>query len=207
MSAVKSLPTILGQLFATIFAGILTKKLGYYMPFVWASAILMPIGCGLFTTFEYDISTAKWAAYLIILGLGLGFGFQQPQVACQAALPTADIPIGSAIVFSCQFLGGTIFLAVAQHRFSSTLRQQAMELHIPGLSADNIVNMGATQLRAIIPSDALQAFLVGYNEAIINAFTVALIVSCISVIGAVGMEWLSVVTEVPASEKVRAQAE
>ncbi|KAK5948980.1 hypothetical protein OHC33_010066 [Knufia fluminis] len=201
MSAVKSLPTILGQLFATIFAGILTKKLGHYIPFVWASAILMPIGCGLFTTFKYDMSTAKWAAYLVILGLGLGFGFQQPQVACQAALPTADIPTGSALVFSCQFLGGTIFLAVAQHRFSSTLRREAMELQIPGLSADKVVNMGATQLRAIIPPDALQDFLVRYNEAIVGAFTVALIVSCVSVIGAVGMEWLSVKEEVPASEK------
>jgi len=199
MSAVKSLPTILGQLVATIAAGILTKKLGHYMPFVWASAILMPIGCGLFTTFEYDMSTAKWAAYLVILGLGLGFGFQQPQVACQAALPTKDIPVGSAIVFSCQFLGGTIFLAVAQHRFSSILRTQAMELDIPGLSPDNIVSMGATQLRAIIPPDAMQAFLVGYNDAILAAFTVALVVSCTSVIGAAGMEWLSIKVEAAAS--------
>lgn len=76
-----------------------------------------------------------------------------------------------------------------------------MELQIPGLSADKVVNMGATQLRAIIPPDALQDFLVRYNEAIVGAFTVALIVSCVSVIGAVGMEWLSVKEEVPASEK------
>lgn len=201
MSAVKSLPTILGQLVATIGAGILTKKLGYYMPFVWASAILMPIGTGLFTTFTYDMPTAKWAAYLIILGLGLGFGFQQPQVACQAALPTEDIPMGSALVFSCQFLGGTIFLAVAQHRFSSELRRQAGNLQIPGLTGDNIVNLGATEIRKLIPADMLDAFLIDYNDAIVGAFKVALIVSCVSVIGAVGMEWLSVKQAQPETEK------
>lgn len=191
---------ILGQLFATIFAGILTKKFGHYMPFVWVSAVLMPVGCGLFTTFKYDMSTAKWASYLLLLGPGFGLGFQQPQVACQAALADADIPVGSAIVFSCQFLGGTIFLAVAQHRFGQVLRQQVAKLNIPGLMADNVENMGATQLRATIPRENLIAFLEIYNGAIVEAFKIALIVSCLSVVGALGMEWLSVKPVQPPSE-------
>ena len=76
-----------------------------------------------------------------------------------------------------------------------------MNLKIPGLTQDNIVNMGATQLRTLIPANMLDAFLADYNNAIVGAFKVALIVSCVSVIGAAGMEWLSVKQAQPEAEK------
>ena len=197
MSAVRSLPLILSQLLGTIVAGILTTKLGYYMPFVWASAVFMPIGCGLITTFEVAMPTAKWVGYLMLLGFGLGFGFQQPIVACQAALPKEDIPVGSAIVFSSQFLGGTVFLAVGQHQFNARLRDKVTQLRIPGLNPNSVISLGATQMREIIPPKYLQEFLIAYNDSLRAAFIVALVISSLAVLGAIGMEWLSVKDKAP----------
>jgi hypothetical protein len=200
MSAVRSLPMILSQLLGTIAAGILTKKLGYYMPFVFASTVLMPIGVGLITTFTIATTTGHWIGYLFILGLGLGFGFQQPTIACQSALPKKDIPIGSALVFSCQFLGGTIFLAVGQHQFDTHLQAKVAHLGIPGLNAGNLISLGATEIKEIILPRYLHVFLVAYNDSLRAAFMVALIISCLAVIGALGMEWLSVKEKAPPVE-------
>lgn len=188
---------ILSQLSGTILAAALTSKIGYYMPFVWASAILMPVGCGLIYTFSVDTPMGEWIGYLLVLGFGLGFGFQQPTVACQASLPREDIAIGSAIVFSLQFLGGTVFLAVGQNQFDTSLRARAGGLQIPNINANNIADIGATTVRQILPPAFLEEFLLAYNDSIRAAFKVSLIVSCFAVIGAAGMEWLSVKKKPP----------
>jgi hypothetical protein len=87
----------------------MTNKIGYCVPFIWASTVLLPIGAGLLSTFHIDISTAKWVGYEIILGFGIGFGFQQANVAAQVVLPMKDVPTGVAVVFSAMFLGGSVF--------------------------------------------------------------------------------------------------
>ncbi|KAI9878064.1 MAG: hypothetical protein M1830_002013 [Pleopsidium flavum] len=191
-SAVHLLPLILSQLAGTIVAGGMTTRIGYYMPFVWASVVFMPIGAGLLTTCYVGIPAGRWIGYQILFGLGLGFGFQQANVAAQASLPLKDIPTGVAVVFSAQFLGGAVFVSVGENVFTNRLRSNIAALKIPEFGPALAVRVGATELRDVVPPAYLHDVLVAYNGAIVRAFQVALILSCLTVLGASGMEWRSI---------------
>ncbi|KAL9083507.1 MAG: hypothetical protein Q9165_008488 [Trypethelium subeluteriae] len=192
MSAVHTLPMIISQLMGTFIAAGLTTRFGHYMPFVFASTIMLSIGAGLLTTFYVGISPAKWIGYQVALGLGIGFGFQQPNLAVQAALPLADVPTGTALVFTAQFLGGSVLLAAAQNTFETQLRSNVAALNLPGFNATAVGNTGASALHSVIPPQYLPKVLAAYNDALTRVFRIALIMGCLTVVGASGMEWRNV---------------
>lgn len=58
------------------------------MPVVLFAQVLCVIGSGLLTTLQTDTSTAKWATYMVLTGLGLGLGVNVPHIAIQAVMET-----------------------------------------------------------------------------------------------------------------------
>ncbi|KAM0544814.1 hypothetical protein ACHAPJ_011644 [Fusarium lateritium] len=191
-SGIYSLPMILANVVGIVGAGSLTTKFGHYAPFFLASSIVMSVGAGMITTFTVDTPQAKWVGYLFIYGLGVGLGFQQGGVAAQAVLPLRDVSIGTAMVMFVQMLGGALFVSVAQNIFTNELVKNLMALGIPDLHPEAIVHAGATSLRAMVDPSALPEVLLAYNAALVKTFQLALILSCLSVLGAIGIEWKSV---------------
>lgn len=58
------------------------------MPVILIAQVLCGIGSGLLTTINVDTSTAKWAVYMVLTGLGLGLGVNVPHIAIQAVMET-----------------------------------------------------------------------------------------------------------------------
>ena len=64
---------------------------------------------------------------------------------------------------------------------------------ISGVNTQLVIATGATKLRTLIPNPAdYHAALEVYNSGLTRAFEVSLIVACLAVVGAIGMEWKSV---------------
>lgn len=82
-SGIMNIPMVLALVIFSVLAGGLVTKLGYYTPFVYASAVLMSIGAGLLSTFTTETGSPKWIGYQVIYGAGVGLGLQQPLVAVQ----------------------------------------------------------------------------------------------------------------------------
>ncbi|KAH8690387.1 major facilitator superfamily domain-containing protein [Phaeosphaeriaceae sp. PMI808] len=118
-SGIYNLPLIISQTIASIIAGGMVTKFGYYNPFMYLGSALTAMGAGLVTTFEVDTSTGKWIGYQILFGFGCGLGFQIPTVVAQTILPLQDVSTGVAFVLFIQMLGGTVFNSVAQNIFLS----------------------------------------------------------------------------------------
>ena len=53
-------------------------------------AVVSAIGVGLLTTISINTPTVQWAAYLVIVGLGLGFGINIPYTALQVVLKSVS---------------------------------------------------------------------------------------------------------------------
>jgi MFS family permease len=179
------------QIVAVMASGAIVTVVGYYTPLVIASSIMMSIGAGLCTLFTVHTSQAQWVGYQFLFGIGVGIGFQQGSVAAQAVLPMADLATGTAMVLFFQIFGGAVFVAVAQNLLSSHLIDRLLALGIPDLNAEDIVRAGVTHLRDVVGPEWLPQVLVEYNNAIVQTFRLALVLSCISIIGALGMEWKS----------------
>lgn len=190
-SGIDNIPLILAQVLASLVAGVLTTIIGYYMPFVYASSIMMAVGAGMLTTFAVHTPTRGWIGYQIIFGLGTGFGFQQSIIAAQAVLPLNDIPSGTTAVLFFQLIGGALMVSVAQNVFTNRLVGGLSR--IQGVDARLVISTGATALKTrITDPDKFQAALEVYNNALTMAFRVSLVMACISAVGAIGMEWKSV---------------
>jgi hypothetical protein len=93
LSAVYTLPSILSSMFTGMAAGLLgecfvststskhflictVSKLGWYIPWSVASAILSPVAFGLISTFTPHTTTVEWIMFQIIGGIGRGCGMQ-----------------------------------------------------------------------------------------------------------------------------------
>lgn len=189
-SGIDNLPFVLALVVAAIMSGALITRTGWYNPFLFACSILMSIGAGLLTTFQIDTSSPKWIGYQVIFGFGLGLGMQQAGLVAQAVLARKDVSTGVSLMFFSQSLGGAIFVCIAQSVFTNNLVSN-LSL-IPGVDTALVLRTGATDLWGVISSSNLPRVLSVYNAAIIKAFTVALAMSCFSILPALGVEWKNV---------------
>jgi hypothetical protein len=191
-SGVDYLPLILINTVAILLAGVLTTRVGYYLPWIWVSSILMPIGAGLLTLLRVDSSAGHWVGYQIIFAVGSGFGLQQPFVTAQAVLPLEEISTGIGIMLFGQLGGGAVFVSVAQTVFSNELVKRVSGMRITGLNPQELTTIGATEFRRIVPADRLAEVLDAYNASLTRTYRVGLIMASLSVIGPLGMKWVNV---------------
>ncbi|KAI1153166.1 major facilitator superfamily domain-containing protein [Nemania diffusa] len=196
-SGIDSIPLILSNVVGIILAGGLTAKVGYYMPFIYLCVVFTSIASGLLTTLSPTTMTAKWVGYQILYGFGCGCGFQLPQIAAQAALPFADVQTGIAITLFFQNFGGALFVSAGNNVLNDQLVRRITALDIPGLEPKAVLQAGATGIRNIIPAGFLDAVVNVYNDSLRLTFQVALILSALSAIGAVFMEWKNLKAPVP----------
>jgi len=190
-SGINTIPLVLSVVLGSIMSGGLTQKIGYYTPFMVVGSSLMAVGTGLITTWDMHTSTAKWIGYQVILGYGVGCTMQHPNLAIQIVLPRQDVPTGTAMLSLCQTLGGAVFAAVGQNlyidKFAAGLQR------IGGLGAENFLEGGATDLSNKVPAALRPEVLAAYNSSLTKGtFFAALIVACLAVPAALGMEWRSV---------------
>ncbi|KAM0806217.1 major facilitator superfamily domain-containing protein [Usnea florida] len=152
------------------------------------SPVLCSIGAGLLSTLSPNSSHNAWIGYQLLYGFGIGCGFQTSTLVAQNVLPRADVPLGMALMFFMQQLGGSVFLAVSQNVFSSRLVQSLSG--IAGLDVGAIVNItGATALRTIVPSDQLQIVIDAYSHALTRVFILTAALSACMSLGALAVEW------------------
>jgi hypothetical protein len=204
-------PLIVSMVVTAVIIAYLVTVIGYYTPFMILASILMSVGGGLLSTLDRNSSSAQYIGYQIIFGIGVGCGIQQSMVAIQAAVRGSGsrnssssgksnsstgngsaVAMGTAIMTFAQTLGGAVFLAVAQSVFDNKLSSGIKVANIPGLSANVILNTGATELGNVVASEHMNTILHAYNAAIDSTFLVAAVVAAISILGALGMEWISI---------------
>jgi hypothetical protein len=190
-SGIDTIPMVLGLVVMSILSGVIVGKVGYYTQFLYLGTVFMSIGAGLMTTLKADSGHQKWIPYQALLGFGVGMGMQQSNLAVQRCLPNRDVPVGTAVIFFFQTFGGALFMSVAQNTFITKFVSHLAG--IPGVNPAIVGSTGATALRQAVPHDSLPAVIDAYNYGVTQGpFFVSMITGCLSIFGAIGMEWLSV---------------
>ena len=189
-SGIMTLPLVLGLAITGISAGILTRKIGYFTPWMILSSILTPIGAGLITTFTPHTSHSAWIGYQALFGMGIGMGMQQPSVAAQTVLPRKDVSIGAALMMFSQTLGGAVFVSVGNNIFDTRFAHNLVK--IPSIDVGSVASTGATDLRNTVLASLLPQVLVAYNGALRVTFYLITALTCCTIFGSSAMEWKSV---------------
>ncbi|KAH8664115.1 putative MFS aflatoxin efflux pump [Xylariales sp. PMI_506] len=194
-SGIRLLPLTLAMVVASMSTGILTARVGYYTPFMIVGTCILAVGSGLLTTLQTDTGEGKWLGYQILYGFGMGLSFQAPNLAAQTVLPTRDVPIGTSLMFFSQLLGGAIFISVGENVLNNQLIQRLSSL--PGFNPALIIDNGATTISDSVSPEFLPTVLFDYNEALRKVFQIGLVLSCLTVLGSVSLEWKSVKKNMP----------
>ena len=189
-AGIRTIPLVLSLVVFSIIAAIFTEKVGYYVPAMLLSPLLCAIGGGMLSTLTPSASTNHWIGYQVIYGFGIGSGFQTATLAPQNVLPRADVPLGMAMMFFMQQLGGSVFLSVGQNIFSSHLVDSLSGL--VDFDTEAIINTGATALHSIVPPSELSTVVDAYNYALTRVFILAAALGACTILGALTMEWKSI---------------
>ena len=194
-SGIQLLPLMLATVISSVLVGAFVTAAGYYTPFLIGSTAIAAIGTGLITTYTVDISTGKWIGYQILVGAGVGAGFQIPMTAVQTVLPPEDIPVGTAAVMFFQTLGGALFIAVGQSVFQNGLIDGIRE-YAPTVDPRAIVGAGATEMRHVLATlgqlDQLDAVIRAYMSGLRDAYRVSLALALVAFVASCFLEWKSV---------------
>ncbi|PYH79215.1 permease of the major facilitator superfamily [Aspergillus uvarum CBS 121591] len=191
LSGVLCLPIVVGLTLSILVGSSLTSALGYYTPFMIATAVISPIAAGLLTTLRVEQSLVSLIFYQALLGVGTGIGFQGPQVAVQTVLPVADAPIGIALIIFAQNVGPAVSVSIAQTIFTSELVTRLRGI-VPDLDAQALTQMGVFELQQhVAPADRSRV-VDGYDRALTTAFFLPVGLACATMVGALAMEWRSV---------------
>ncbi|KAE8139232.1 major facilitator superfamily domain-containing protein [Aspergillus pseudotamarii] len=194
-SGIQLLPLMLATVISSVLVGAFVTAVGYYTPFLIGSTAIAAVGTGLITTYSVDISTGKWIGYQILVGAGVGAGFQIPMTAVQTVLPPEDIPVGTAAVMFFQTLGGALFIAVGQSVFQNGLIDGIRE-YAPTVDPRAIVGAGATEMRHVLATlgqlDQLDAVIRAYMSGLRDAYRVSLALALVALVASCFLEWKSV---------------
>lgn len=148
---------------------------------------------------KYGVSSLTYLrlGFQIVFGAGAGIGLELPNIAVQTVLPEKDVSTGTSLVVFARSLGGAIFVSAGQTVFSNHI-VSGMLSQVPELDPSVVLQSGATDLQQTVSqatlgqTDIVARVLKVYNDAILQTFVVALALACISIIGAVGVEWRTV---------------
>ncbi|CAH0025758.1 unnamed protein product [Clonostachys rhizophaga] len=194
-SGINFLAASIAMVASVILTGQLTSRIGFYVPQMLCSTVIVSISLGLIYRYNLDTTTAYWAGTLVMFGFGSGMGQQQPVTACQTVLKGRDVPLGTSTVLLAQTLGGAVFLAVGQNVFQSRLVEQLSQ-KVPNVDPATVLEHGASGLKAAVTTQygdaSALAILAAYNDAIQRCFLICVILSCLTIFGGLTMEWVSV---------------
>ena len=195
-AGVRTIPLVLSLVLFGIITAIITQKIGYYVPSLLVAIPLCAAGAGMLSTLTPSAGANQWIGYQVIFGVGIGAGFQTCNLAPQTVLPAGDVPLGMAMMFFMQQLGGSVFISVGQNLFSSLLVRSLAG--IGGLDTDAIIHTGATDaagFRSLVPPDEFGTVVDAYSYALTRVFILAAALSACMILGALPIEWRSIKKE------------
>ncbi|TGO13764.1 hypothetical protein BTUL_0064g00650 [Botrytis tulipae] len=190
-SGISNIPMVLTLVIVSIISGALVTTIGYYAPLMIVSSVIASIGIGLLTTFKPDTNHAAWIGYQCLAGIGIGFGMQQPLIACQTVLDISQVPTGTSVIIFVQTLGGALFVSIGQNVFTNKLAQNLAH-YVPDLNPAVVLSTGATSIQKDIAPEYLAGVTISYNNALTQSFLVAAVMAALTIIGSVAIEWKSV---------------
>ncbi|KAJ3519886.1 hypothetical protein NM208_g13944 [Fusarium decemcellulare] len=196
-SGVNMLPSILPQLASAVLSGGLAQKVGYYLPFASLSAAISAIANGLLSTMSPHTSTAKWAGYQVLAGVGRGMGMQMPIIAVQAHTSAEVTSVATAVLVFSQVFGGAVFVSVANVIFNNKLHDELVS-RLPHIDVDAVIDAGATGLRQVVSGEDLPQALEAYSEGVSATFLLAVGASCAMFISSFGIGWKDIRKKAPA---------
>ncbi|OHW89508.1 MFS toxin efflux pump [Colletotrichum incanum] len=192
-AGLRLLPLSISAVLSSIFSGILIGALGNYNAIILGETALMCIGAGLITTFSLETPMGHWFGFEVILGLGVGVGFQAGQVVVQNSLSYDLLSQATSNVQFFMSLGGAVSVAAAQATFQNGV-VEVMAQDTPQVPPSVALDTGASELTKTLNGLGLSPSTVtairnAYMSGLRNAYYVSTAMALCAFLAALGLRW------------------
>ena len=181
ISGVYLLPLMAGLLAVSIGSGQIISKTGKYRFFPIAGTALMTLGMYLLSLMGVASSTLQDAAYMLVLGMGIGGVMQVLVIIVQNGVPHSELGVATSGATFFRSIGGSFGTAIFGAIFSNVLVSN-LARHLHGISLPHgFSSADATPaLLSHLPAAVHAGFVAGYAESIQTVFLVAVPIAALA---------------------------
>ena len=163
-------PMMAGLLITSIGSGQLISRFGRYKPFPIAGTAIAAVGLVLLSRLHVDTSTLVTAAYMLVLGFGLGLVLQVLVLAAQNAVEYKYLGVASSGSTLFRQIGGSIGVSAFGAIFANRLAHGLATNIPPGAHVPATANPAALKR---LPSVLHDAYVVAITQALRPVFLTA----------------------------------
>ncbi|MGW5350294.1 MDR family MFS transporter [Streptomyces sp. NPDC004031] len=121
-SGLLMLPMMIPVVIVSTVAGKIMSATGRYKVFPVLGAVFLTAGLGLLATMDTGTSSWLTCAYMVLVGIGLGFTLQMAGTIAQNSVPLRDMGAAMSSVNLFRTLGGSLGVAVFGSLFTRAVR-------------------------------------------------------------------------------------
>ncbi|KAK6836521.1 hypothetical protein PG987_007016 [Apiospora arundinis] len=134
-SGILMLPLIGTQAIVEILAGVVIHRTGRYQELIWAGAVLMTVGTGLYITFGPDTSIGMVVGLEILGAFGPALLFQGPMVSIQNTVTQEETASATACLGFIRNLAMSLSVVLGGVVFQNSMEARQSSLAAAGLNA------------------------------------------------------------------------
>ena len=181
ISGLYLLPLMAGLLVVSITSGQIISKTGKYRFFPIAGTALMTLGLYLLSLMGVGSSTLQDAAYMLVLGMGIGGVMQVLVIIVQNGVPHSELGVATSGATFFRSIGGSFGTAIFGAIFANVLVGN-LARHLHGISLPHGFSAAdaTPALLSHLPAAVHAAFVAGYAESIQTVFLVAVPIAALA---------------------------
>ena len=197
-SGLQMLPLVGGLLVASVVVGQFISKTGRYRLFPIIGTILIGIGLFLLSLLDNQSSYAEIAAFMVVLGVGVGLCMPVPTVVVQSTVDYADLGVATSGVSFLRTMGSSFGVAV----FGSIYAHQLPDRLAEAVQATGADPRAVTTVEGVrsLPDSVRPAVTAAYADSLHTVFLWAVPVAALGFLVALMLK------EVPLRETARMAA-
>ena len=185
-SGLRLTPMMGGLLITSIVTGQLISKLGKYRIYPIIGSALSLIAVFLLSRISVGMSGLEIAAYMFLLGAGLGMTMQVMVIAVQNAVSPKEIGVATSGVMLFRSVGGSLGTAIFGAVFVNQLAK-TLPKYIPAGTDMSTLTGGAVSIDVVrsLPAEVHDAYLQAFTAALQPVFQLAVPIALV----AFGLTW------------------
>lgn len=188
-SGLMTIPMIIGQMGASIVIGLLVSRFGKWKSWMVTGSVLTLVGVSLMSLLRYDTPFPLVAAYMFVLGAGLGMVMQNLILIVQNDTDPSQLGVASSNVNFFRTISGTIGVTVMGAMLSTnvaTYMNDALSGFVPStpaeVSAMQSLASGDVPNIAALPDTIRIAVESAYGHGIADSFMIAIPLAVLGII-------------------------
>jgi MFS family permease len=168
-----TIPMIGALLIASTVSGTIISRYGRWKAFLVGGAVLLVAGLGLLGTIDHATGYGVLAAYMALVGLGMGLTMQNLVLAVQNTVDLRDMGVASSVVTFFRSMGGAIGVsllgAVAANQITDKVTSGLRQMGITPAAGGGSESLDVGSL----PGPVQTMFRAVYGDVIGNVFVIA----------------------------------